>query len=250
MSYPSTAPRSHQIDVIDQISRAYRVVVDNLQLVVEIALLPYLIVLGIDLVAFLIPGSGLFGRLLAGLVHAIGFLVFGSVFVVRWHRFVLLGERVGGGLIPAGWVDFVMTGIKLGVLIFAGWVVLLLLALVPPQALTAPLAAVGGFALALAALRVSLVFPAAAVQRPVGLRTAWNWIEGNFWRLLASAIGCYLPFIVVQAVVGAVAPAFPSLIWIVFEAVRLAVSFAGSAVAAAMLAHLYRDITGGPEAAP
>ena len=55
MSYPSTAPRSYQIDVIDQVSRAYRVVFDNLQLVAEIALLPFLIVFGIELVALLIP---------------------------------------------------------------------------------------------------------------------------------------------------------------------------------------------------
>src|ERR1700683_2133372 len=47
MSYPSAAPRSHQIDVVDQVGRAYRVVLDNLQLVGEMALLPYLIVLGI-----------------------------------------------------------------------------------------------------------------------------------------------------------------------------------------------------------
>jgi len=85
MSYPSAAPRFHQIDVVDQVGRAYRIVFDNLQLVGELALLPYLIVLGIELVAVLIPGAGFYGRMLAGLIHAVAFLIFGSVFIVRWH---------------------------------------------------------------------------------------------------------------------------------------------------------------------
>src|SRR6202023_3289638 len=102
---------------------------------------------------------------------------------VRWHRFVLLGESVGTGLIPPGWGDFLIAGIKLAAIVFAGWVVLVVVALLPPQFLTAPLAAIGGITLALLSLRVSLIFPAAAIERPVGLRTASDWIDGNFWRL-------------------------------------------------------------------
>ena len=44
MSYPSAPRRTHQIDVVDQVGRAYRAVFDRLQLVVEMALLPFLIV--------------------------------------------------------------------------------------------------------------------------------------------------------------------------------------------------------------
>jgi hypothetical protein len=249
MSFPSTAPRSHQIDVIDQVSRAYRIVFDNLQLVGEIALLPYLIVFGIELLALFIPGFGVYGRMLSALIHAIAFLVFGSVFIVRWHRFVLLGESISGGLVPPGWTDFVIVGIKLGALVFVGWVILMLVATLPPQALTAPLAAIGGFALALFSLRVSLIFPAAAIERPAGLRVAWGWIDGNFWRLFACALACYVPFIVVQVVIGAIAAIFPSITWIVFEAAHLAVAFVGAAVGAALLSYLYRDITGGSEPA-
>ncbi|HZK90001.1 MAG TPA: hypothetical protein VFC56_07650 [Stellaceae bacterium] len=246
MSYPSAAPRFHQIDVVDQVGRAYRIVFDNLQLVGELALLPYLIVLGIELVAVLIPGAGFYGRMLAGLIHAVAFLIFGSVFIVRWHRFVLLGESVGGGLIPPGWTDFLLAGVKLAALIFAGWVVLFLIAALPPQILTATLAVVGGFALMLLSLRVSLIFPAAAIERPIGLRTAWDWVQGNFLRLFACALACYLPFIVVQMLVAKIAEIFPSLIWIVFEAIHLAVFFVAAAVAAALLSHLYRDLAGDP----
>jgi hypothetical protein len=65
MSYPSAPPRAYQIDVVDQVGRAYRAVFSRMQLVVEMALLPYLIMLATVLVALLMPG-GIFGGVLAG----------------------------------------------------------------------------------------------------------------------------------------------------------------------------------------
>lgn len=246
MSYPSAPRRFYQIDVVDQVGRAYRTVFDHVQLVVEMALLPYLIVLAVELISLFFAHSGLIGRIAGGLVHAVALLLFGAVFVVRWHRFVLLGETVGGEVLPPGWREFVVVGIKVGVVVFAGWVVLIGLALLPPFFITVPLTAAGGVALTLAVLRVSLIFPAAAIGQPAGLRTAWDWLEGNFWRLFASAFACYLPFVVLQMLIGTLASALPSLTWIVFEALRLAVSFAGAAVVAALLSHLYRDIVAEP----
>jgi hypothetical protein len=244
MSYPSTAPRSYQIDVIDQVSRAYRIVFENLQLLGEIALLPFLFMLATELVALLIPAGGLYRGILAGLVHAIAFLVFGAIFIVRWHRFVLLGESVSGGLIPLGWLAFVAAAIKLVALIVVGTIVLMLLADLPPHALTGLLAAIGLLALGLFSLRVSLIFPAAAIERPVGLRTAWDWIDGNFARFFACVLACSVPFAVVQFLVRGVAGILPALTWIVFEAIHLAVWFVAAAVGAALLSHLYRDIVG------
>jgi hypothetical protein len=246
MSYPSAPRRAYQIDVVDQVGRAYRAVFDHVQLVVEMALLPYLIVLAVELVSLFFTHGGMIGRIAGGLIHGVGLLLFGAVFVVRWHRFVLLGETVGGELMPPGWREFVVAGIKIGAVVFAGWVVLIGIALLPPFFITIPLTAVGGVALTLAVLRVSLIFPAAAIGQPVGLRTAWDWIGGNFWRLFASAFACYLPFVVLQMLISVLASALPSLTWIVFEALRLAVSFAGAAVVAALLSHLYRDIVAEP----
>ena len=241
MSYPSAPPRGYQIDVVDQVGRAYRAVFDRLQLVVEMALLPYLLVLATVLLALLMP-VGLFGGALAGLIHAISFLLFGAVFIVRWHRFILLDETVGDGLIPPGWVEFVVAGVKLGAIVFAGWVVLALFAALPPHLLTIPLSGIGGVVLTLLALRVSLIFPAAAVSRPVGLRTAWDWIDGNFWRLFACSFASYFPFVIVQIAIATLSRMFPSLLGILFEALRLAVSFVGAAVIAALLSHLYGEI--------
>lgn len=242
MSHPSAPPpRYYQIDVIDQVGRAYRTVFELARLVGEMALLPYLITLAADLVAQLMPAGGV-GHILAALIQAIGFLIFGSVFIVRWHRFVLLGESVGAAFIPPGWTDFLVAELKLGAIVVAGWAVLALLAVLPPFFLTLPLSGLGGVALTLFALRVSLMFPAAAIERPIGLRTAWDWIEGNFWRFFACAFAAYFPFVIAQMVIGAVGGLFPSVLWIVFEALRLAASFAGIAVIAALLSHLYRDI--------
>jgi hypothetical protein len=199
------------------------------------------IVLGIELVALLMPG-GFIGGVLAALIHGIAFLVFGSVFMVRWHRFVLLGESVSDTFIPPGWTDFFIAEIKIAAILVAGWFVLAILAQLPPYFLMVPLSGVGGLALSLAALRVSLIFPAAAIGRPIALRTGWDLVEGNFWRLFACVFAAYFPFGVAAMIVAAMGGLFPSLLWIVFEALRLALSFAGIAVIAALLSQLYRDI--------
>jgi hypothetical protein len=161
---------------------------------------------------------------------------------------VLLGETVSDGLIPPGWTEFVIAGVKLGAIIFAGWVVLVLIAALPPHFLTISLSGIGGVALTLMALRVSLIFPAAAIGRPIGLQTAWEWIEGNFWRLFACAFASYFPFAILQMLISALSRIFPSLFEIVFEALRLVVAFIGAAVIAALLSHLYRDIAAADEA--
>jgi hypothetical protein len=242
MSYPSAPPRFYQIDVVDQVTRAYRLVIDHAQLAGEMALLPYLLVLAAEVIASPVPHLGVTGIVLAALIRSLGFLIFGTVFIVRWHRFVLLGESVGGGLIPPGWAQFVIAGVKLGALIFLGWIVLVVIALMPPHFVTVPLSMFGGIAIGLLSLRVSLIFPAAAIERPVALSTAWEWIAGNFWRLFACAFACYFPFVIVQMLIGALASAFPSFVWIIFEALRLAASFIGAAVVATLLSHLFRDI--------
>ena len=242
MSELPATPRLYRIDVVDHVGRAYRAVFDHIRLVLEMALLPYLVVLAVELVSLLFKYGGTMGKVAAALIYALGLLLFGAVFVVRWHRFVLLGETVGGELLPPGWREFVIAGVKVGLAVIAGWAVLVGIALLPPGFITVPLTAAGGVALTLGALRVSLIFPAAAIGRPVGLRTAWDWVAGNFWRLFGAAFACYFPFVVLQMLIGALASAFPSLTWVVFEALRMAASFAGAAVVAALLSHLYRDI--------
>jgi hypothetical protein len=241
MSYPSP-PESYRFDVNDETVGAYRTVLDNVRLVIEMALLPFAIVLVAELVALFLPGGGVFSRLLAALIAAAGMLIFGTVFVVRWHRYLLLGESISGGLIPPGWSTFLLTSLKLAALVVVCWFVLGFIAVLPPHLLTMPLTALGGIALTLAAMRVSLVFPAAAIERPIGFMAASDLIAGNFWRLFVCLVMCYLPFVVLGYIIGRIGALFPSFFWIVFQALQLAASFAGIAVVAALLSNVYRDV--------
>jgi hypothetical protein len=241
MTYAPEPAGTHRIDVGEHIARAYRTLFDNVPLAVELALIPYLIILAAELVAVLIPG-GMASRAVAGLVDALALLLIGSIFTVRWHRFVLLEERVAGSLIPPGWATFVITEIKIAVLLFVGWLVMLALAMLPPHFITLGLSALGTIALAFLAARLSLLFPAAAIERPMTLRAGWDLLEGNYWRLFACVLACYLPFVIVQMLVMWIGALFPSLFWIVFAAVHLAIMLAGIAVIAALLSHIYRDI--------
>ena len=248
MSY--SPPRRLRFDIMEQTVGAYRTVLDNAQLVVEMALLPFAFVLAVEFLALILPGSGIAGRVLIALVYAAGMLVFGSVFAVRWHRFLLLGETTSGGLLPPGWAGFLTVGIKLSLVLAAGWIVLVFIAALPPSFLVLPVGTLAGVAMTLGAIRVSLVFPAAAIERPIGFMTASDLIAGNFWRLFVCLVMCDLPFIVAGSLILRIGAVFPSLFWIVFHGLQLAASFAGMAVVIALLSQLYRETAALEPAAP
>lgn len=240
MTYAASA-YDHKIDIGTSVRVAYSVVMENARLAVELAWLPFAIVIVAEIVAMLLGGGGYIGRAFASLVHAAGFLVFGTTFYVRWARFVLLGENQSAGLFPPGWQPCFWAGVKIGATLFVGFIVLGFVALVPPHVLTVPLAVIGGIALAFASARVSLVFPAAAIERPMPLREAWDLMAGNYWRLFACLFLCYLPFGIVHYLLGQIGTGLPWVLWFVFEVVGLAVTFAGMAVLASLLSHLYRE---------
>jgi hypothetical protein len=239
MSY-AALPSQQKIDIAASVRAAYTIVIDNARLAVDLAWLPFAILIGAEIVAWLVGGGGWFGMILALLVQAGGFAVFGTVFIVRWHRFILLGETTPESLFPPGWGTFFLTAVKIGLLAFVGVLVLVLIAAVPPHFLTVLIAIAGYIALAFAAARLSLVFPAAAIERPISLRQAWDLMAGNYWRLFACLLACYLPFGVVHYIVNEIGGGAPSILWIVFQAIGLAVSFAGVAVVASLMSDVYR----------
>ena len=233
-----------KIDIGASVRGAYTVVMENARLVVELAWLPFAILVGAEVLALVLGGGGLLGRGLAALVRAGGFAVFGTVFIVRWHRFVLLGETTSQTLFPPGWATFFLTAVKIGLTVFVGAFVLVLIAAVPPHFLTALIAIAGYIALALASTRVSLAFPAAAIERPISLREAWDLMAGNYWRLFACILLCYLPFGIVHYLIGAVGLGLPWVVRFVSEVIGLAVSFAGMAVIGSLLSEIYRVVEG------
>lgn len=245
MSYWPAAS-GNQIDMADAIVRAYRNLLDRPQLAVELGWLPWALIVGTEFLAFILAGGGIFGLLLSSLVRGAGFLVFGTVFVVRWQRLILLEEVRSDTLFPPGWAPSIIAVIKLGLLILLGFIVLSVLAALPPHVLTGPLAVIGGIALALASLRFSLVFPAAAIEHPMDFRTAWDRLTGNYWRLLGCTIACSLPFGIAQAILNKIAFGSSWVVLLILQAVSLAVVFAGTAVIAGLQADIYRRIVGPP----
>jgi hypothetical protein len=241
MSYAAPS-YDRKIDIGASVRAAYGVVIENARLAVELAWLPFAILVVAEVIALVLGGGGLFGRAFAGLVRAGGFLIFGTVFVVRWHRFLLLGENMSAGLFPPGWGGFVLAGIKVGLTVFVAALILGLIAAVPPHFLTALIAAIGYVALAFASARVSLVFPAAAIEQPISLREAWDLIAGNYWRLFACVLLCVVPFGIVHAILGSIGFGLPWVLWFVFEVIGLAVTFAAMAVAASVLSDIYRGL--------
>jgi len=239
MSIAASPSDGQKIDIGASVRAAYSVVIENARLAVDLAWLPFAIVVAAELVALVI-GGGFIGPALSGLVYGLGFLVFGTIFIVRWHRFILLGEKGGAGLFPPGWSRFFLAGLKVALIVLVGIIILALLAAVPPHFLTGLVAVVGGIVLAFGATRVSLIFPAAAIERPIGLREAWDLLAGNYWRLFACLLLCYLPFGIVHYILGEIGLGLPWVMWFVLQVVGLAVSFAGAAVVASLLSDVYR----------
>ena len=250
MSFASPAAGGGKIGIGGAVRDAYVAVLDNGQLAIELAWLPFTILAAAEVVALLIGGGGWFGLILAALVRGFGFAVFGSAFIVRWHRFMLLGERSSATLFPPGWGPFFLAAVKVGLSVFVGMVLLSLIAAAPPHFLTGLIALAGVVGLIFASARVSLAFPAAAVERPISLREAWDLATGNTWRLLACLLACYVPFGIVQVIVHHIGEMAGSILWVIFEIVGLAVSFAGVAVVASLLSAIYRAVerSGAPAA--
>ena len=245
MSYAAQPPVGGKLDIGASVRTAYSMVLEHARLAVDLAWLPFA-VLVVGEIAALVVGGGGFGMMLAALVRGLGFAVFGTIFIVRWHRFVLLGETIGADLFPPGWGVFVIGAIKITLCVILGMVILGVIAAMPPHFLTVPIAVVGGIALAIGSSRLSLIFPAAAIERPITLRAAWDLAAGNFWPLFTCLLLCYLPFAVVHFIVAAIGSAAGSIVWLVFQIINLAVSFAGVAVVASLLSGIYRQLTGEP----
>lgn len=242
---PVTAPPlppEYHIHVVAYAAQAYRRVIDNMGRAVALAGVPFAITLPLVIAAMAVAGSGSLGPFFAGLLRAVSWLLFASVFVTRWYRFELLGERAGGRLFTRAWRGLLVAELKLAASLFAGAVVLELMAAFPPHFVTVPVALIGWVGLLVGALRTALVFPAAAIDRPISFGAAWDLLSGHHLRLVAGVVLCYLPFGIVQRILGRVGSATPWPGAVAIELVSLAVAFAGVAVLVSLTAGIYRGI--------
>jgi hypothetical protein len=244
MSYSASPGGGYRIAIGGAIGLAYLSVFRNLRLAAAFAWFPLALILGVEAIALIFSGGGLAGRMLSSLTGMTGFFLFGTTFAVRWCRFILLGERQTGELFAPGWRPMIVVTAKICLILSAGAVAVVLIAHLAPQALKILIWAVGGLTFAFLSLRFLLALPAAAIERPLTLRAAWDLVRGNYWRFLACVLIWYLPVAVIEYLVGRAGATVSSAAWIGFEAVRLAVTFTGVAVLYAMLADVYRGITG------
>lgn len=240
----SAAPASgYEVHTGETIHHAYETVFGSLGLIVQFAWLPFVIVLAAEILSLLLGGGGTGGQMLSWMVGGLVFLVFGTTFAVRWFRHLLLGEAASAELFPAAWRPLFFATVTVGLLVFAGGIVTAVIGLI-----LSPIAwliwALGGIAVSLIAMRVLLMLPAAAVERPIDIRTAWDMLAGNYWHYIACALICYVPFALFEGLLGGADPAVPWLVFVIMEALRIAVNFLGLACLYAVLAEVYAGMTG------
>ncbi len=122
---------------------------------------------------------------------------------VAWHRFGLLGERGGNIYLRFGRVEvqFIWRMLLIGLFGFAVSLPLVFVAFMPSESASglAIIALVLGFALVIMPflMRLNLVLPATAIERPIGFGEALRIGKGLGWRMLVAVVVLSLPFVLV-----------------------------------------------------
>jgi hypothetical protein len=194
---------------------AYRNVFGRLGLLFDLAWLPLLILLA----ATMLPGylhlylgwaelpswaaSDTFRLRSEDIIQALTGLLCLNAFAVRWHQAVLFsGERPPPApIFFAAWARFVAYTL---LLYLASATLLTFLVVADGASAPVYVAPVAGLLAALlwvGIVRCSLLFPAAAFGKPLGLGEAWRSMRGNSWRLLGCGIMACTPVMVVVLLV-------------------------------------------------
>lgn len=182
----------------------------------------------------------------------IGFL---CLFAVGWHRWRLLGEQ-DNHTSPTFWRAWLrFTGY--GLLIWSPDFIELILKIAhefdvwPADdsgvgEIVANLVSIASLLILICGICCSLIFPAAALDRPLTLLEAWRRLRGNFWRLVAccaltGALGFVtcLPIIIV---VMALTPGIGTAFQLAMTAIGALYEFVFVALFASILSSFYRQI--------
>lgn len=202
-----------KIAVIATVHAAYSTVFGNVAQVVKAALLPLALALAISMVALTMGQQ----RVLEVLLAILSFVPY-TIFGVAWHRYSLLGpDRAPPSALPAWrgrhWRFF---GYAVAMQIIVQLIAVMAVPFVQamgggPQQLTAG-SAVAMLAVLLIALsvpyvlvRLSFVFPAAAVDERYGLQHAWTHTKGQGLRLIAALLLAAVPIMLCTGVISTTA---------------------------------------------
>jgi hypothetical protein len=200
---------------------AYHSVFGRLGLFLELAWLPFLILLGISILPAALPAD--FGdgndrlKALPGLLELLAGGLCLSAFAVRWHQVALYGGKtfLADKAWLGPWGRFV--GYTFAIYCAIGFDALILLVIAgaagQEDAVAQVVMPAAAFLLTLpvwlATTRFSLVFPAAAAERPLAFGAAWRAMRGNTWRFILCFFFACAPLVL--AVLLAMATVFALL---------------------------------------
>lgn len=202
----ATAPVKIHIGEVAAI--AYRLVFGRLGLALELGWLPLLVMLAAELAPGAIellhpmPADAATPLVrVADIVGIVAAMLCLNAFAVRWYQRLLLVASAAAPprrLFLVAWARFILYTVIFSLPAAAPVLGLSLAGGMPGAAddasrLLAAAIALPSLVLALAVLRLSLVWPSAAQGFPMGWRAAWRAMRGNTWRLLAVLLIVYLP---------------------------------------------------------
>jgi hypothetical protein len=203
-----------KVPVAEIMVEAYRGVFGQLNLLLEIAWLPLLLLLA----AAILPGylhlyRGLitlptwrgdrFGLSAENSIEAVTGLLCLTAFAVRWYQAALFtsGRSAPAGIFVAAWLRFLAYTLLL-YLIAAVLIIVLLLS--DQDSVPEIVGIVVGAAMMaawLVPIRCMLLFPAAAAGKPLSIAAAWRGLAGNTWRLFAAVMLVSIPLVFITAMI-------------------------------------------------
>ncbi|MEP3045587.1 MAG: hypothetical protein ABJL55_06665 [Roseibium sp.] len=167
--------------------------------VLQISMVMLLVFIGVD------SSTASFGVVIFAFVFFVFTMASSASISVAWHRFGLLGERPSAFHLKLGRTEFwfIIKSLLLFLMLVAGMlfvmVVHMVIGLVPVTGVIATLLAI--FAIP-TFLRLSLILPATAVERPIGLGEAYEAGEGLGWWMFLAIFLLTVPFTLLSEALG------------------------------------------------
>ncbi|HLB80766.1 MAG TPA: hypothetical protein VJJ77_09690, partial [Dongiaceae bacterium] len=193
MNAHAPLPGGSPLPVLGIVAEAYRLLWAYRWELVRLGLIPVSLSFLLAAIVGMLPAGGI------AVAASAADLVPLTLFAVNWHRLVLLGPRRAAAGLGMRWgrreTTFLLRSLLLGFGIGAAMVVPLLAISAALQRSPAglPILGLAIVAAVLLSLRLSLAFPAIAVDLPYGFRRSWNDTAGCGLRLMAAMLATSAP---------------------------------------------------------
>lgn len=203
-----------KLPVAEIMVEAYRGVFGQLNLLLETAWLPLLLLLA----AAILPGylhlyrgfaawprwrGDQFGLSVENSVEALTGLLCLTAFAVRWYQVTLFAAARSAptGIFLGAWLRFLLYTL---LLYFIAGLLIVVLLLADQDGVPDYVGLIAGFAIMaawLAPIRCMLLFPAAASGKPLSIAAAWRGLSGNTWRLFVTVLLVSIPVVFITAMI-------------------------------------------------